>query len=98
MQPSNVLKIDSLNEEWCDKDGVMLHACFQLLVDVIEKERLFECDIDWEHSEKVRLEKQEVLAVYNWWLGYRITRDNEDIELENEMLIRLINIRSILWV
>lgn len=38
MQPSNLLKIDSLSNGWCDKDHVLLHACFQLLSDFVEKE------------------------------------------------------------
>ena len=38
MQPSNLLKIDSLTDGWRDKDHVLLHACFQLLSDFVEKE------------------------------------------------------------
>lgn len=33
MKPGNVLHICSLSPDWCDKDHVMLHACFQLLCD-----------------------------------------------------------------
>jgi hypothetical protein len=33
MEPSNILKIDTLDDSWRDKDSVMLHACFQLLKD-----------------------------------------------------------------
>ena len=38
MQPANLLKIDSLTDGWCDKDNVLLHACFQLLSDFVEQE------------------------------------------------------------
>ena len=38
MEPSNILRIESLKEGWCDKDHVLLHACFQLLSDFVEKE------------------------------------------------------------
>lgn len=38
MQPANLLKIESLTDGWCDKDHVLLHACFQLLSDFVEKE------------------------------------------------------------
>ena len=38
MQPSNILKIESLDKGWCDKDHVLLHACFQLLSDFVEQE------------------------------------------------------------
>lgn len=39
MEPANVLKIESLSEDWCDKDVVILHACFQMLKDYIEKRK-----------------------------------------------------------
>ena len=32
------LKIHSLETGWRDRDYVMLHACFQILVDFVEKE------------------------------------------------------------
>ncbi len=38
MQPANFLKINSLTNGWCDKDHVLLHACFQLLSDFVEQE------------------------------------------------------------
>jgi hypothetical protein len=38
MEPANILKIDTLEDGWCDKDSVLLHACFQLLSDFVEKE------------------------------------------------------------
>jgi hypothetical protein len=101
MQPGNILKISSLDEQWHDKDEVMIHACFQLLVDVVEKENLFTGDIDWQHSEKEVSEKAEILELYNWWLEYRGQIDEEtfqkDYEFENQMFIRLIKIRSRLW-
>jgi len=37
MEPSHTLKIETLNEQWRDKDSVMLHACFQLLKDAVEQ-------------------------------------------------------------
>ncbi len=47
MTPGNNLSIQSLNQDWCDKDVVMLHACFQLLKDCVEKEDLLSGHIDW---------------------------------------------------
>ncbi len=38
MEPSNILKIESLPDGWRDKDHVLLHACFQLLSDFVEQE------------------------------------------------------------
>ena len=47
MQPSNMLKIDSLGEGWRDKDSVLLHACFQLLSDFVEDEMPTFPHINW---------------------------------------------------
>jgi len=53
MEPSNILKIDTLDKNWRDKDSVMLHACFQLLKDCVEKENLLDETItDWNADEK----------------------------------------------
>ena len=38
MQPANILKIESIRDGWCDKDHVLLHACFQLLSDFVDQE------------------------------------------------------------
>jgi len=50
MEPANLLKIESLRESWTDKDHVMLHACFQLLSDFVEKEMSQFPYIDWNVS------------------------------------------------
>lgn len=34
-----ILKIHTLDKGWCDKDYIMLHAAFQILVDFVEKEK-----------------------------------------------------------
>ena len=47
MKPLNLLKIETLNDEWLDKDVIILHACFQILCDCIEKENLFKSHVDW---------------------------------------------------
>lgn len=60
MQPSNLLKIESLNDDWRDKDSILLHACFQLLKDFVEKEDLALGNTDWNADEKHRLAKAEI--------------------------------------
>ena len=37
-----ILKIDSLPnaKQWVDRDHIMLHACFQILQDCVEKEKV----------------------------------------------------------
>lgn len=99
MQPGNLLNIESLSRDWHDKDLVMLHACFQLLKDFMEKEDCGACEIDWSINEHSRSAKKELDELYEWWLahsasslGYEETRDEE-----NDMLIRLIRVRWALW-
>jgi hypothetical protein len=50
MQPANILKIESLTDGWRDKDRVLLHACFQLLSDFVEKEMPKFPSINWNVS------------------------------------------------
>jgi len=41
-----LLKIQTLEKGWCDKDEVLLHAAFQLLVDFVEQEHPDKI-VDW---------------------------------------------------
>jgi len=99
MEPGNILKIDTLSKEWRDKDSVMLHACFQLLKDFVEKEDIEYMRNDWDADEKHVAAKAEIDKLYNWWGSYSesLLLGDEDYELENTMLCRLINIRWALW-
>ncbi len=99
MEPSNILTIDTLDDNWRDKDSVMLHACFQLLKDCVEKENLLDGHTDWEFDKKHSLAKKEIQKLYDWWLSYTESSipDYEGYEIENEMLLRLIKIRWALW-
>ena len=90
------LKIQTLPtvKTWIDKDIIMLHACFQLLVDFVEKENgLTHCN--YEHH-KIFID--ECRELYNWWLERRkkiYTNDIEDTK-DQEMLERLVKIRQFL--
>ncbi|UDL05109.1 hypothetical protein [Marinobacter sp. CA1] len=99
MDPANLLKIDSLDNEWRDKDTVMLHACFQLLKDCVEKERLLDGNTDWQADERQRETYRELKALYDWWCGYADNRfpDDADYALETQMLERLVRIRWAMW-
>jgi hypothetical protein len=59
------LKINSLpgGRSWIDRDIVMLHACFQILCDYIEKEKGDEHVSYESHKDFV----DEVRFLYNWW-------------------------------
>lgn len=102
MKPGNVLHIATLDSDWCDKDTVMLHACFQLLSDAIEVEKIFESDVDWDCDERHRAGKSELLELHQWWqqrsrkdeMGVAFDQEDED----DAMLARLIRNRWALWV
>lgn len=105
MQPSNKLEISTLSDQWSDKDNIILHACFQLLTDCIEKEKLL--DIwEWEQNEASLSAKEQIMELYDWWkkrtneelegkLNYLLTEGQ--YEKDNEMLIKLIQVRAYLW-
>lgn len=107
MQPTNCLKIESLNEGWCDKDHVLLHACFQLLSDFVEKEMRAHNYPDWNATTESRHAKKEIEALYEWWqqrkndtIMDKSTSSGEDLAIyakDNEMLKRLVDIRMHLW-
>ena len=68
------LKILTLNSgEWYDKDTILLHAAFQILVDFIEKERPDEI-CDWEYDELHRNAWSEISQLYKWWKEERASR------------------------
>lgn len=89
------LKIDSLpkSSHWVDRDTVMLHACFQILQDCVEKEEVdTHCNYE-AHKEFV----DEVRFLYNWWLTRKTMEDWDLEEEDDEMLSRLLKIRRALW-
>jgi hypothetical protein len=106
MKNPKKLRIKTLKCKWCDKDIVLLHACFQLLTDCVEKEKLINGIIDWNWDENHKKVKMEIEELYTWW-KYRIKLDkkgkinpilnHDQYETDNEMLIRLIKIREYLW-
>lgn len=100
MKPSNLLKIETLNDEWLDKDMVILHACFQILSDCIEKENLFTGHVDWTFYDEHKNAKNEIEDLYNWWNKRKLDNNNlEDLQYEedNKMLKKLIEFRQYLW-
>ncbi len=103
MENPTILHISTLTGEWCDKDIVLLHGCFQLLVDCIEKEKLLTGHTDWDSDDEFKSAKIEIQALYDWWAKRLADEEVLDelsesqYEKENEMLIRLIKIRKYLW-
>src|SRR5258705_7473481 len=107
MEPANILKIESLNDGWCDKDHVLLHASFQVLSDFVEKEMKINDFPDWNASEETKKAKKEIEELYAWWQQRKddrimdrsnsFTKDEELYRKDNAMLKRLIDIRQHLW-
>jgi len=70
----NKLTITTLKaKEWCDKDEVLIHAAFQLLVDFVEKEKAGEV-IDWTWNNDVKQAWYEIHSLYKWWKEIRPAR------------------------
>jgi hypothetical protein len=96
-----ILKIHSLppSSQWIDRDEIMLHACFQILKDFMEKENLL--PIDSEEIKDADDENfSEVKFLYQWWNNRINNDDNYTIEQskeDSEMLIKLMRIRTYLW-
>ncbi len=76
------LVICTLKAGWHDKDEVMLHAAFQLLVDFVEQEQP-DKHIDWSHDNDYQQAWKEIRALYRWWTKTRPSRrsplDNKKI-------------------
>jgi hypothetical protein len=100
MQPSNILKINTLTNAWADKDLILLHASFQLLTDCIEKENLLDCHADWAVDDNTINAKAKIEDLYRWWQNRKmIDTDLNEVQYyeDNEMLKRLIDVRKYLW-
>ena len=94
MKPANVLHIPTLSTDWCDADHIMLHACFTLLVDVVENEQIL-AYTDFSNN---RALEAEIIELYTWWKSYSADMYIDDDAEEQDMLLRLIKIRKTLWV
>jgi hypothetical protein len=69
------IKIAGLSSGWCDKDEVLLHATFQILVDFVRDEEP-ERKIDWSHDREHRHAWREIESLYSWWTKKRPARGN----------------------
>ena len=103
-RPANVLHITTLDTGWRDKDAVLLHACFQLLTDFLAEEALL--PIDWDQSTEHQHAKAEIEALAAWWTQRTVAEEAGAVdaiwspgqyEADNQMLVRLIQIRQYLW-
>ena len=90
-------KIHSLPESkhWVDRDAIMLHACFQILEDYIEKED------GLNHACKKTYKKihNELRELNEWWQMRKKSIHGEELDNKEDtiMLARLIKHRTFLW-
>jgi len=76
------LKIQPLDKGWHDKDEILLHAAFQLLVVFVEKERPDKI-VDWNANGLHRHAWKEIRSLYKWW---KETRPARQSPLDNKKL------------
>ncbi len=80
----NYLKIHTLKSGWCDRDEILLHADFQILVDFVEREHPATV-ADWNHDAIHRRAWREISSLYRWWKKQRPARksplDNKKLKM-----------------
>ena len=69
------LKIQTLEKGWYDRDEILLHASFQILVDYMEEEHP-EKIIDWNAYETLAKTWKEIKSLFKWWKETRPARIN----------------------
>lgn len=96
------LQIESLpdksTEKWIEHDLVMLHACFQILSNFVEKDNY--ALINKEKGSCSKDFCDEVDRLYNWWQQRKLKVYPESVFENNDqtMLKRLIEIRESIWI
>ncbi len=78
------LKILTLEKEWYDKDEILMHASFQILVDYVEKEKP-DKSIEWNANKVHKKAWSEICDLYKWWKKKRPARKDP---LDNKKLKR----------
>ena len=77
----NVIKIQSLGPKWHDRDTVLLHAAFQILVDFVEGEKPFAI-INWTSDKEHKRARREIAKLYCWWKRIRPARQEAEFNGE----------------
>ncbi len=102
----NVVVCDSLPPTFCDRDYLMLHACFQTLVDFVDREQghfyedvytLYVTDCGKQRARHEEADWDAIRSLYAWWIVRRNYRYSDDYDEDNAMLKRLIDLRKYLW-
>lgn len=59
------LRVQTLSKGWHDRDEILLHAAFQILIDFVEQERPDKI-VDWNHDATHRRVWKEITSLYRW--------------------------------
>lgn len=62
----NRLHIKTLQRGWIDRDQQLLHACMQILIDFVDKEKSQDI-VDWEWDENHSKASKTMHRLYDWW-------------------------------
>lgn len=96
----NELKLSHLRSDvFYDKDLLLLHFSFELLVKFVEDEMKKDSVTNWSVGNR-REAYDEIMSLYRWWVGYRDRDVDLSIETyrhETEQLCRLMKVREFLW-
>jgi hypothetical protein len=89
MRSLKIPSLESKSKKHYDACEIILHACFQILKDYVEEEKV---SIDIDH---------EVRFLYDWW-NVRSNTAVEDYKIQSKedgiMLAKLMKIRTQLWI
>lgn len=95
----NELKLDHLRSDvFYDKDLLILHFSFELLVKFVEEELKKDCITNW--SEGARGDAyDEIMSLYRWWISHRYSGNilGDVHHYETKQLCRLMKVREFLW-
>ena len=67
------LRIHTLSRGWHDRDELLLHAAFQVLVDFVEREHP-ETTTDWNATKDHKQAWREIRSLCKWWKETRPAR------------------------
>ena len=70
----NRLHIKTLQRGWIDRDQQLLHACMQILIDFVDKEKSQDI-VDWEWDENHSKASETMHRLYDWWKFDPFARD-----------------------
>lgn len=74
-------KVNGYAWGWHDRSELILFANMALLRDFIEKEKAFECHVNWDEEEHHIAAKKEMLTIYDWWTKGRAAEHKKEDEL-----------------